>query len=225
MPHPLIAIDGPVAVGKTSVGMRLAQILGCRFIDTGAMYRALTWKALQADISPNDREKLAHLAETTDIDIIPSSANAKGYRVLIDGKDETENLRSTQVEASVSLVSSVPEVRRVLVMRQQKLAEEGSAVVVGRDIATTVLPQAELKIFLTASPEQRAIRRYNELKAHGKQADYKVVLDYLNMRDSIDSTRETSPLRFDSNHIVVDTDNLTLDEVVQHLYNLAHTRQ
>lgn len=220
-----IAIDGPVAVGKTSVGRLLAQRLGYLFVDTGAMYRALTWKALQNGINPNDETALASLAFQTSIQLLPADTNKCGYRVLVDGKDVTDEVRTAAVESSVSLVSSVPAVRRTLVAKQRQLARESRVIMVGRDIATVVLPDADLKVFLTASPQERAQRRYRELKDAGKQPDFESVLRELKARDNIDSTRSDSPLKPDAKSQMVETDGLSLEEVVDRIRGLVLERK
>jgi len=221
MPLPLIAIDGPAAVGKSSVGILLARRLGYRFVDTGAMYRALTWKALQSDIDPDDGKGLAYLVETTDIDILPAMDTKQGYRVMVDGEDVSSKIRSKNVEASVSRISSMPQVRHGMVYMQQKISQGENVIVAGRDIATIVLPQADLKVFLTASPEERASRRYRQLTTSEQQAEYGTVLSDLNARDNTDSNREISPLRPDSESKVIDTDKMTLEQVADHIYALA----
>ncbi|MCS7207697.1 MAG: (d)CMP kinase, partial [Dehalococcoidia bacterium] len=157
----IIALDGPVAAGKTAVGKALAQRLGWRFLDTGAMYRAVAWAAWQRGISPSDGDALTALANTLTIELV----NGPDPRWLVDGQDVTPFLRLPQVEAIVSQVSAVPGVRRALVARQRALAQEGNIIVAGRDIGTVVLPDAPLKVFLLASVETRAMRRWRELQA------------------------------------------------------------
>ncbi|MBI2854739.1 MAG: (d)CMP kinase [Chloroflexi bacterium] len=216
-----IAIDGPVAVGKSSVGKSLAARLGYNFVDTGAMYRALTWKALQLGIDPNDERKVPELAGRMQLEIAPDSASTSGYRVLLDGRDVTSDIRAPAVEAAVSFVSRIPEVRRKLVARQREMAGRGKVVMVGRDIGTIVLPGADLKVFLTASPEQRAVRRYKELEQSGKVVDCESVLRELKARDTIDSTREDSPLKPAPDARTIDTSDLSLEQVVDRVYELA----
>lgn len=216
-----IAIDGPVAVGKTSVGRLLAQRLGYLFVDTGAMYRALTWKALQNGADPNNETAMADLAARTSIRLLSSATNSCGYQVFVDGTDVTNETRTAVVESSVSLVSRVPAVRRILVEKQRQLARENQVIMVGRDIATVVLPDADLKVFLTASPQERAQRRYRELKDAGKQPDFESVLRELKTRDNIDTTRADSPLKPDSNSRLVSTDGLSLEDVVDRISALA----
>ncbi|MBE0415405.1 MAG: (d)CMP kinase, partial [Dehalococcoidia bacterium] len=173
MPRPsLIAIDGPVAAGKSTIGRLLARRLGYRFVDTGSMYRALTWKALRLNIDLQDEAALSRLAESTKISLAPLGDN-----VHVDGHDVTREIQHSEVEAGVSLVAKVPRVREVLVREQRRLARGGTIVMAGRDIGTTVLPHAELKVYLDASFEERARRRYLELVERGDASDYQAVKD------------------------------------------------
>ncbi|MBI2917649.1 MAG: (d)CMP kinase [Chloroflexi bacterium] len=222
MPRPAtIALDGPVASGKTTVGLRLAQRLGYRFIDTGAMYRALTWKALKASLDFQDQAGLARLAASTSVDLVWGNHGGRPFSVVVDREDVTDELRRAEVDRSVSLVARVPEVRRALVARQRDMALEGPVVMAGRDIGTVVLPAAQLKVYLDASPEVRALRRYHELRAMGIGSDYQDILDGLTRRDDLDSSRADSPLRpaADARHI--NTDALTLEQVVDAILGLV----
>jgi cytidylate kinase len=215
----LIAIDGPVAVGKTSVGALLARRLGYVFFDTGMLYRAFTWKVLKSGISENDENKLFHLASTSKFDFVPSH---EGYlSPLVDGEDVSPELLHPEIEKQVSLISKVAGVRQSLVSEQRKLAQRGNVVMAGRDIGTVVLPWAELKIFLTASTEERAKRRYNELLAHGENSSLESVLFELKRRDEMDINRTISPLKPAGDAIIVNTENLSLDKVVEKIYVLA----
>ena len=215
----LIAIDGPVAVGKTSVGSLLARKLGYVFFDTGMLYRAFTWKVLKSGISENDENKLFHLASTSKFDFVPSH---EGYlSPLVDGEDVSPELLHPEIEKQVSLISKVAGVRQSLVSEQRKLAQRGNVVMAGRDIGTVVLPWAELKIFLTASTEERAKRRYNELLAHGENSSLESVLFELKRRDEMDINRTISPLKPAGDAIIVNTENLSLDKVVEKIYVLA----
>ncbi len=214
----LIAIDGPVAVGKSTIGQLLAEKLGYSFIDTGTMYRALTWKALRLGIDLEDEDKLPQLATTTRIEFVLEDVYDKAYRVFVDGEDITGEVRSAEVERNVSLVSKVAGVRRVMVRKQRLMAGKGKIVMAGRDIGTVVLPEAELKIFLTASPEERARRRYLELLNQGNKADYSVILTDLKKRDEIDSQRMVSPLQPAGDAKIIDTEGLTLEQVVQKIW-------
>lgn len=210
----LISIDGPVAVGKTSLGKLLARQLGYRFVDTGNMYRALTWKALKLGLNLDQEEKLGELAQRTRME--PWAE--EGF--LVDGEGVGRELRSQEVEKGVSLVARHPRVRRALVALQQRLAQEGRVVMVGRDIGTVVLPQAQAKFFLTASAGERARRRFRELKEQGQNPDYEAVLKDLERRDGIDSNRSHSPLRPAPDARIVDTDGLTLEEAAQKVLSL-----
>jgi len=218
----LIAIDGPVAVGKSSVGSLLARRLGYVFFDTGMMYRAFTWKVLKSGISPEDENKLCHLASASKFDFVPSQ---EGHlSPLIDGEDVSSKLLRPEIEEHVSLISRVAGVRQALVLEQRKLAQRGKVIMAGRDISTVVLPWAELKIFLTASNEERAKRRYSELLERGENLSLEIVLADLKKRDEIDIHRPTSPLKPAGDAIIIDTENLSLEQVVDKIYALAVNR-
>jgi len=215
----LIAIDGPVAVGKTSVGSLLARRLGYVFFDTGMLYRAFTWKVLKSGISANDKNKLCHLASASKFDFVPSQ---EGYlSPLVDGEDISPELLRPEIEKQVSLISKVAGVRQALVSEQRNLAQRGNVVMAGRDIGTVVLPWAELKIFLTASTEERAKRRYNELLEQGENSSLERVLVELKRRDEMDIHRTVSPLKPAVDAIIINTENLSLEKVVEKIYALA----
>ena len=218
----LIAIDGPVAVGKSSVGLLLARRLDYLFFDTGLMYRAFTWKALKSGISPEDENKICQLANKTEFDFVPCQ---EGYFLpFIDGEDVSSKLLSPKVEGQVSLISRIAGVRQIMVSAQRKLAQRGKMVMAGRDIGTVVLPWAGLKIFLVASVEERANRRYKELLERGEKADYSFALAELKRRDEIDSHRTISPLKPATDATIVDTEKLSLEQVVDKIYALAVKR-
>lgn len=215
----LIAIDGPVAVGKSSAGSLLAKGLGYVFFDTGTMYRAFTWKTLKSGSSLEDETKLCHLVSTTTFDFVTSK---EGYlSVLIDGEDVSQELLSPRVERSVSLVSRIAGVRHIMVVEQRKLAQRGKVVMAGRDIGTVVLPWAELKIFLTASTEERARRRYKELLERGENTSLETVLADLKNRDETDINRAISPLKPADDAVIIDTENFTLEQIVDKVYALV----
>lgn len=217
-----IAIDGPSAAGKSAVGARVARHFGCLFIDTGMMYRALTWLALERKIDLHDEAALARLAETEPIDVQPGPPEApEAGRVSIGGADVTDRLRSTEVGGAVSLVSRVPKVREAMVALQRELAGRAPVVMAGRDIGTVVLPDAPLKVYLEASPDERVRRRHDELLAKGTELTEQQVRDELALRDAIDSERAVSPLRPAEDAIIIDTDRLSLDEVVARILELA----
>ena len=207
-----IAIDGPVASGKTVVGRLLAERLGCRFLDTGIMYRAVTWAAIQRGTELDDDAALTRLVESAEIRLVLAEG---GDRLTLNGQDITDHLRYPEVERGVSPVSTVSGVRSALVAQQRAIAEEGSIVMVGRDIGTVVLPDARVKVYLKASPEVRARRRLLELKEKGQTAEYGQVVDGLMRRDKIDSERADSPLRPAEDAIELVTDRMDIDEVVQ----------
>lgn len=228
-PHDLaIAIDGPAASGKSAAGEQVARRLGIRFLDTGAMYRAITLAALQRGVSPHDADALTALATAAEISL---ERNANADRLLLNGEDITDAIRSDAVDANVSAVSAVSGVRRALVTRQRAIAAQGSLVMAGRDIGSVVLPNADLKIFLTASDETRARRRAEQAEQHGApdapgypgyQAEYRKVLCALRRRDKIDSEREDSPLRRAADAVEIRSDDMTLNQVVAKI--LALTR-
>ncbi len=220
MPKPsTIAIDGPVASGKTAVGGLLALRLAYRFIDTGVMYRAVTWAVLRDGVSPEDEASVTVLAHRMQMEIAYSD-NLSGPRLKVDGRDVAGELRAKEVDGWVSLVSSYSGVRRALVARQRALAEEGRIIMVGRDIGTVVLPDADLKVFLTASREERAQRRYREMKEKGQSPSLEQVMENLLARDEMDSSRADSPLRAGSGAHVLNTNHMGLDEVVDSIIKL-----
>ena len=215
MPKPnIIAIDGPAASGKSTLGQRLAGALGYLFFDTGVMYRAVTWAALQRGIDVYDEPAVTALANATRIDVRPpSKSDGRSCDVLADGADITWETRFPLVDANVPLVSAYSGVRKALAAQQRRVGLRGRVVMVGRDIGTVVLPEADLKIYLDASAEQRAQRRYAEILQRGGQASYEEVLAGVRMRDEIDSTRAFSPLRVAEDAVVIDSDQLSADQV------------
>jgi len=215
MPIPsIIAIDGPAASGKSTLGRRLADSLGYLFFDTGVMYRAVTWGALQRGLDIADETAITNLAETAQIDVRPPSRDdGRACDVLLEGTDITWETRRPDVEANVSPVSAYRGVRQALASQQRRIGLRGRVVMVGRDIGTVVLPEADLKIYLDASAEERAVRRYKEIIQRGGQADYEQILEGVRKRDEIDSTRAFSPLRAAGDAVIIDSDKLDADEV------------
>ena len=218
-PSRRIAIDGPAGTGKSTLARTLAARVGGAYLDTGAMYRVATLRVLRAGIDPEDAD--AVITATADLPLeIGTDAGAE--RILLDSEDVSEEIRTARVTANVSAVSAVPEVRENLVRLQRRLAAGGGTVVLeGRDIGTVVLPDAEVKVYLTASPEVRAQRRTDQDRAAGRTADYEEVLAAVIERDRKDSTRATSPLRPAEDAVVIDTSDLSLDEVLDRLIALA----
>ncbi len=215
----VIAVDGPVASGKTTVGRLLAQRLRYKFLDTGAMYRAITWAALEAGVSPKDSHLLVRLAQEQRLAVVFQQDGQA--LVLVDGRDVAAHLREERVEQSVSLVSLVPGVRDILVELQRQVAEEGRMVMAGRDIGTVVLPHAPVKVFLTASVAERARRRHAELQVSGHSVPYQDVLEDLARRDKLDSERKVAPLRPATDAHVVDTDGLSIEMVVGRILEMV----
>jgi cytidylate kinase len=215
MPIPnILAIDGPAASGKSTLGRRLADALGVLFFDTGVMYRAVTWGALMRGILISDEAAVTALAETAQIDVRPPSKNdGRSCDVLLDGLDITWETRRPEVDANVSPVSTYAGVRRALTAQQRRVGLRGRVVMVGRDIGTVVLPEADLKIYLDASAEERARRRYTEIINRGESADYENILAGVRSRDRIDSGRAVAPLRPAEDAVILDSDKLDADEV------------
>lgn len=214
-----IALDGPAAAGKSTVGRAVADRLGYLYFDTGALYRALTWLALRCGVVPDDGEGLAELCRSHRLTVAARAADP-GYGVLVDGAEVTAELRSPEVDRAVSPVSAHAAVRDALLAAQRQPAAEGPVVMVGRDIGTVVLPDADLKLYLDASPEARAWRRWHELQAAGMATDYASELEAMRMRDARDAGRSVAPLQVSPTAVVVDTDRCDLDQVVAHVLDL-----
>lgn len=204
-----IAIDGPSGAGKSSLSRRAAEALGFLYIDTGALYRAVGLAALRERLAPDDAAAVAALAERLSVTL---QTGSEGQNVFLNGEDVTAQLRSEQVSRYASAVSAVPRVRALLLETQRRLAAENDVVMDGRDIGTVVLPEAQLKIFLTASAEDRARRRYDELRARGEEADFQTVYEDLLERDRRDTARAISPLRQSPDAILLDTTGNTFEE-------------
>ncbi len=221
--HPsIIALDGPAASGKSTLGRRLADSLGYLFFDTGIMYRAITWIALQRDLDLRDESTITSLAETAQIDIRPPSKDdGRACDVVIAEKDVTWDMRDGNVEANVSVVSAYAGVRQALSEQQRRIGLRGKVVMVGRDIGTVVLPEADIKIYLDASAEERAKRRYDELIARSEQADYNEILSKVIERDRIDSTRAVAPLRPADDAVIIDSDKMNADQVFDYVLKLC----
>jgi len=216
MPPSRIAIDGPVASGKSAVGKRLADKLGYLFFDTGAMYRAVTCLALREFGSVQDAAAVTALAARVHIGVQPPTVNdGRDSTLLADGEDLTWAIRRPEVENNVSLVAAMPEVRRILTEQMRRVGLRGRVVMVGRDVGTVILPEADLKIFLVASTETRAQRRFQEVQARGEARRYTDILANLRDRDQLDSSRAIAPLRPAADAIEVDTTDLDLPGVVE----------
>ncbi len=221
-PPSIIALDGPAASGKSTLGQKLAEALGYLFFDTGIMYRAVTWIALQQGVDPRDEAAVTELAKNAQIDIRPpSKCDGRACDVLIGGQDVTWEIRKGEVDACVSIVSVYPGVRRALTEQQRRIGLRGNVVMVGRDIGTVVLPEADLKIYLDASPAERARRRYEEIIARGDRAEYDAILQNVIERDQIDSTRAVAPLRPADDAIILPTDGLDAEQTLARALELC----
>lgn len=214
----VIAIDGAAASGKSTIGNRLARRLGYTFFDTGVMYRAVTWAALQAGISIEDEAQVTKIAERLVIEVIPpTQEDGRQYTVYADGRDVTWAIRQPEVDAAVSPVAAYRGVRRALTEQQRRIAAHGRMVMVGRDIGTVVVPDADLKLYIQASVEERASRRYQECQARGESVTYQEVLTSMRRRDQIDSQRAYAPLRPADDANIVDTDGLDIEQVMDRI--------
>lgn len=221
-PPSIIAIDGPAASGKSTLGLRLAQALGYLFFDTGVMYRAVTWLVLKRGIDVREEESVTALAEGTPIEVAPASKeDGRLCDVLVEGRDITWETRTPDVDANVSVVSAYRGVREALSRQQRRIGLRGRVVMVGRDIGTVVLPEADLKIYLDATAGQRAKRRHEEVVARGAASDYNEVLSKVIERDRIDSTRDVAPLKAAEDAVVIDSDRMNADEVFGHVLKLC----
>jgi CMP/dCMP kinase len=221
--HPsIIAIDGPAASGKSTIGLRLANALGYLFFDTGVMYRAITWLALERGVDVQDEMAVTRLAEEAQIDVAPASKpDGRACDVLLNGQDITWETRTRRVDENVSIVAAYRGVRQALSQQQRRIGRRGNIVMVGRDIGTVVLPNADLKIYLDATAEERARRRYDEIMARGGKPNYESILARVIERDRIDSTRDVAPLKAAEDAVVLDSDHLNADEVFERVLALV----
>lgn len=221
----IIAVDGPAASGKSTLARRLAEELGYLYFDTGVMYRAVTYGALKNGIDINDEGAVASLAQTVEIDVQPPTVqDGRQYDVLLDDGDVTWEIRSAAVDKNVSQVSTYADVRSAMTHIQRQIGLRGDVVMVGRDIGTIVLPEADLKIFLDASVEARARRRFDESRMRGERVDLVDILEWMKQRDRIDSTREIAPLKPAKDAIILDTTKMDAEAVFQHVMSLIRRK-
>ena len=223
MPIPLmIAIDGPAASGKSTLGFRLAEALHYLYFDTGLMYRAVTWLALKRGLDLNNEAAVTEIAAHVPIEVSPASLeDGRPCDVVVDGHDITWDMSTPEIDANVSLVASYAGVRTALTHQQRRIGMRGRVVMVGRDVGTVVLPEADLKIYLDASPEQRARRRYLESSKRGGKATYEETLAKAIERDRVDSTRAIAPLKPAADAIIIDSDQLDADQAFEKVYDLC----
>ncbi|QZT32623.1 (d)CMP kinase [Caldalkalibacillus thermarum TA2.A1] len=216
-----IAIDGPAGAGKSTVAKMVADKLGYLYVDTGAMYRALTWKALHDNVDISSGEALVRLLNQCRLELQSDSAS---QRVVLNGRDITEAIRTREVSNHVSEVASHPQVREAMVELQREMATKGNVVMDGRDIGTYVIPDADVKIYLTASLEERARRRYEELRVKGHEVSFEEIKQEILERDDKDRKRDTAPLQKAADALTVDTTGLSITEVVNCILNIVHQK-
>ena len=216
----VVAIDGPAGAGKSTIAKLAAEKLGYAYIDTGAMYRSVAWKFLQTG-SAFDEALISQLAQTMIIEFKPE---AKVNRVFVDGVEVTEAIRSSEVTANVSRVAAIGAVREAMVAQQRRMGESGGVLMDGRDIGTVVFPNAQLKIFLTASVEERALRRYKELVAKGQEVDLAQLKEDIASRDKQDSERAISPLRQAEDALLLDTSDMNIEQVTAKIMQLVEEK-
>ncbi len=218
----VIAIDGPAASGKTTVAQRLAQHMGYLFFDTGVMYRAVTLAALSHGVAPEDEPGVVRLAEAIAVDVRPPSvADGRLYDVVANGGDVTWAIRAEEVDRHVSRVSAYAGVRTAMTRLQREIGLRGEVVMVGRDIGTVVLPEADLKLYLVASVDERARRRHQELTGRGQTVDVETIRQAMAARDEYDSSRALAPLKPAPDAVLLDTTELTLEQVLARALALA----
>ena len=215
----IVAIDGPAGVGKSTVSRQLARRLGVPYLDTGAMYRALGLEVLENGIDPADRAAVEAVTARAEVSLRPGEDGR--FEVLLDGAPVEPRIRTPEVSEATSTISAYPEVRRRMVALQQETARRLGGVLEGRDIGTRVFPDTPYKFFLSARSEVRGRRRFDELAAGGREVTYDQVVDDLARRDQRDSTREDSPLTHDDSYTLVDTSDLTIDEVVEEMVKIV----
>jgi cytidylate kinase len=218
----IIAIDGPSGAGKSTLGRMIARELGYLYIDTGAMYRAVALAVLESNVSLNDARAVARVAESADIKL---EGDPDSLRVSLNGLDVSEEIRTEEVSHASSVISTIAEVRRTLVERQRKMGRRGQVVLDGRDIGTVVFPDADIKFFLTAQPQERASRRFKEERLRERDVTFEETLTDINTRDQRDSTRADSPLAIADQAIVIDSTDLSIEEVGERMIAVIRERQ
>lgn len=217
----IIAIDGPVASGKSTCGKKIAAILGYLYLDTGALYRAVGLKAIRSSIDLDDNTATEVMLKNTHISLEPST---DGQRTYLDGEDVSEAIRSQEAAAAASAVSGLPQVRRYLMEIQREMGKRGGIVMDGRDIGTVIFPDAEIKFFLAADPQIRARRRFEELQAKGVEVDYNAVLEESIKRDNADSSRCEAPLKMADDAIRIDSSDKNIEETAREMVRIIQNK-
>jgi cytidylate kinase len=218
----IIAIDGPSGAGKSTLGRMIARSLNLLYIDTGAMYRAVALAITESGVSTADRAAIARIAEGARINL---EGDPDSLQVTLDGRDVSDEIRTEAISHTASVISVIPEVRRALVERQRELGRRGGVVLDGRDIGTVVFPNADIKFFLTAAPEARASRRYEEDRLRERDVTFEETLADINMRDQRDSTRADSPLAIADRAVVIDSTELSIEDVFERMMEVIRERQ
>jgi len=220
----IIAIDGPAAVGKSTMGKLIARELGFLYIDTGAIYRAITWKILKNNININDEEVISSIVSNTSISIKRSNSKNSNdyYHIFVDGEDVSEEIRNPRIDQNVSQIARQPKIREQLIYLQRELAAQGNIVMEGRDIGSVILPQADIKFYFIASEKERIKRRYKELTNKGFNLDYEEVKKQIIQRDSIDTKRKYAPLIKAKDAILIDSTGKSIEEVKDHILKIIN---
>jgi len=217
----IIAIDGPSAVGKSTLAKLIAQELGYLYVETGAIYRAITWKVLKNNINLNNEERIADLVSNLNISMKNIlNKSEEGFRIFIDGEEVTKEIHNPEIDKYVSQIAQIPKVRKKLVSIQRDLAKNGRVVMEGRDIGSQILPEADIKFFFTASEETRIQRRFKELIEKGFQVNYEEIKAQIKKRDLIDSQRKYAPLMKTIDAIVIDSTNKSINKVKEEMMEI-----
>ena len=214
----VIAIDGPAGAGKSTIAKKIAKKLDYKYLDTGAMYRAVTWYVLKTNTDISNKDKITNITQNININF-EKDINSKTH-IYVNNKDITEEIRTTEIDNNVSNIAQIEGVRKELVKMQKNIAKDGKIVMDGRDIASRVLPNADLKIYLTASLEERAKRRFDDIKDKNSTSSFKKVKKEIKRRDEIDKNREHSPLTKTDDAILIDSSNLSIEEVIDKIMSL-----
>lgn len=218
MENLIIAIDGPAGAGKSTISKLVSKRLDINYLDTGAMYRAITYKCIEEGININNEEEVIKICESSDVDF-------RNNQIYLDGKNVDIEIRRQEVSSNVSNVAKIKKVRELLVARQREIASESDAILDGRDVGTCIFPDARYKFFLSASAQERGRRRYEELKSKGEDVDLDNIIEDIKKRDKIDSTREVSPLIKAEDAIEIDSTSMSINEVVDYIIDAVESEK